>query len=117
MGRAVEADILPDLVADHGEIVRHAGFGQMREFGFTGRSARRVERIVEHDHARFRRDCGGKCLGAVTPFGRRQRHRDWHPASTAHHRRVGIVGRLEQDHFIARADQREHRIGNRLCRA
>ena len=48
------------------------------------------------------------------PVGRRQRHRANEAAGHRHARGVGVVGWLEDDHLVARVDDRQQRVVQKL---
>lgn len=95
----------------------HADVGEHREFGFARDRARRIERVVEHQHAGARGDCSDELVSIVAPVGRAQRDRNRYAPGAAHHRRIAVVGGLEQDHLVPRRDEGEDGGGERFGRA
>ena len=117
MAEAVEHHVLPDLVADGDGVVAHAGAGENLERLAAVDDAGRVERIVEQDDARARREGGGEIGLVEGPKRRLQRDELRHAAGAANQRQIGVVHRLEQHDLVAGLDQRHQRAGDRLGRA
>ena len=64
-----------------------------------------------------RRERLGQRLLGDPPVGRSQPDEARHPAGAKHQRQIGVVERLEEQHLVARLDQRHQRRGQRLGRA
>ena len=106
---AVEPDVLVDLVRDHDGI----GVRQHRREGahvvLGPDHPGRVVRRVEDDDARPRRDRAPHLVPVDAVVGIAQRDVARNPAAQLDRRRVRVVGRLEQHHFVARMHERGER--------
>jgi hypothetical protein len=117
MGAVVEDDVFPDLVRDRDQVVAHTDAGQCRDLVGIERSRRRVVRIVEHHKPGARPHRRRDGLLGQPPQRRDQTHRPRHAARPLDQRPIGVIGGLEQQHLVARIDERHQGGGQGLGRA
>ena len=112
----VEDQMLVDLVGDDQEVGRDRDLGDRRQFGRTQHGAGRIVRRVQHQRPGARCDRTPQRVDVEREAAAvgHQRHHDPLGAGHRHHRRVGVVERLDQDHLGAGLDQTEHGRGDRL---
>lgn len=114
MRHAVVDHVLVDLVGEQQHIGRRDDLGQPAHVVRVPDRAGRVVRRVEHDQARARRDGGGQLVERNAVVGRLQRDRHRLAAGQLDRRQVAVVGRLEDDHLVARMHAAQHRRQQRL---
>jgi hypothetical protein len=86
-------------------VLRSSAFEQAQVLGREHGGGRVVGRIDDQELG-LRRDCRLHRLPVDAVVGVTQLHIDRHAAVDLDRRRVAVVGRFEQDHFVAGADQR-----------
>ena len=105
---------LPHLVADDGQVMLSGQFHDGRQHRRAGHAAGGIVWRVQQDSAGIRRNRGCNRRGACLPVGRLQFHPHRPSACPLHQRRIGIIGRREQDHLIAGPRHRHDAGGQRL---
>ena len=95
--------MLPDLVADHDQVVLDRDVGDDLEFVRAEQPAGRIVRIVEQDRARLGRDRVGKRIAIDPPMRRLAAPLRAGPPRAPDHRRIAVVGRGEDDRLRRRA--------------
>ena len=113
----VENDLGIDLVADDDDVVALAQCGDDFELAAPEDLARRVVRGIEDQRTRARAKGRGELVGIETPVGQSQRHGAWDAASHQDVGNIGIVGRLEDDDFVAGIDGGHHGVVQKFRRA
>ncbi|MNE10157.1 hypothetical protein D3C80_1028580 [compost metagenome] len=111
---AVEHQVLVDLVADQVDLALADQGGQLGQLRRGNQSAAGVVRAVEDDQAGARADRVLQPLPVDGEVRQRQRHVHAAPAGQFHRGLVAVVAGIEDDHLVARADQRLHRAEDRL---
>src|SRR5581483_9020608 len=112
--RAVEDQVLVDLVGDGEEIVAAAQLGHLIERVGGEHLAGRVVRRVEEDEAGACGDGGGQVVGIEVPVGRVQPDQPGNGAGHGGAGGIGVVGGLEHDDLVARLAQGQHGGGDGL---
>ena len=113
----VEDDVLVHLVADRIDVVLQAEPGDEGQFLLVEDLRAGIHRRVEQDQLGLRPEGGGQFLPGQPPVWRLQPHQLRHAPCPSHHRQVGIVERLDQHDLVARLDQAEQAVAERLGRA
>lgn len=116
MHRAVEAHLLPHLVADGDKVMGNAEPRDHGEIVCARHGSGGIERVIQHDRARPGRHRRLQHRCVVAEMRRLQQDRYGYAPGPPHHRRIGIVSGLEEDHLIALGHQRQHGGGDGLCR-
>ena len=112
---AVEPHVLVDLVRDHHGVGVRQHVGQRAHVVEAPHHAGGIVRRVEDDDARLRRHDAAHLVPVDLVVRIAQRHVARHAAAQLHGGQVGVVGGLEQHHFVAGTNQcgqrREQRLG------
>ena len=112
----VEQDPVVDLIGDDDQVVRDGQARDRLEFGAVEHLAGRIVRGVEQDHPRPVGDCRRQIVDRTTSPARCSRTALITAAGHRDTRRVRVVERLEGDQLVARIEQRDDRIEDRLGR-
>ena len=103
---AVEHDVLVDLVGQHQDIPATNDAGEGIKVRRGHRGARRIVRAIDDDETRARRDGRAHPIPIVAKIRRLQWQPDGARARKPDGGIVGVVGRVENDNLIRRADRR-----------
>ncbi len=106
MLRSVEDKVLVDLVGDDEQVVLDGQSGDGFELGSREDLAAWVRRRVEDDAARSRGNGGSKSVDVERPTGLGELNRGCVHAQGAQRAQVIAVKGLEEDHFVARIEER-----------
>jgi hypothetical protein len=105
-----------DLVAEQVDIPVADQLGEAIKIRRVDQRAAGIVRRVQHDHAGARRNRISQFLPIDGEIRQAQRLMDTDPAGELHSRLVAVVAGIEDDHFIAGADDRVDRTEDRLGR-
>ncbi len=109
--------MLPDFVANRDQIVRDAEIGKHRQFVGPAHGRRGVERMLRISTRVLPETAASSAARSIFHSGGWRRTNFGTPPASADQRHIGIVERLEADHFVAGRDAGEDRRGQRLGRA
>ena len=106
--------MLIDLVADRHEIIFQQQRSDPGQLLTRKQLADRIHRRVQHDRAGARRDCCFQSVERQLPVWRIKPHLHRRGTRPADDGRIAVVSGLEQDDLIARLQQRQKAISERL---
>ena len=112
--RAVEDQVLIDLVADRVGVVAQHQVGDEAQFVGGEHLAGRVHRRVQQDRLGLRPERVGQRGARQRPVGRLQPHQARDGAEQADDRQIGVVQRLDQHDLVAGVQHRHQAGGDRL---
>ena len=111
---AVEDHMLPDLVADRNCVELPAEAGEQFEVFAWVNHGGRIERIVEQHRLGLAIECAFQHLLGKPPMRRLQSQEPRDAAGLTDDWKIGIIDRLENDHFVAGFDNGEDGAGQGL---
>ena len=105
-----------DLVTQADDIVLDAHSPDEIQFGHGQHACGRIHRRVEKHHAGSRRERLLEGRGIEFPFRRLEGDIPGDGAGPLDHRRIGVVERFHQHHFVTRIEQGKEAVRQRLRR-
>ena len=106
---AIQNDMFPNLVADHEKVMIASDCRDHFELIPREQTTGRILRVVEHNCPCRRSNCTLEVFAIDAPFRGTQRNFDRRPTRSSDHWRITIIGRGQDDDFIAFIDRGQDR--------